>query len=274
MKLEVQSFFDPVTCTLTYIVWDARSRDALVIDSVLDFDPATRMTSKASLNQVTDFLLKKNLTLHWLLETHAHADHLSAARELRERFPGARWAMGARMQEVFQNFKRAFAWPDSVKLENLRVDRWLSDGEDFACGSFRVKAIATPGHTPACMTFEIGRWLFTGDALFMPDSGVGRCDFPGGSADQLYDSVWGKLFAKPSDYEIFVGHDYQPGGRPVAFRIPLKLERQCNIHLNEAVNRADFIRFRENRDRSLSAPRLLAPSLDWNLGAHQIVKRD
>lgn len=273
MKLEVQSFFDPVTFTLTYIVWDAHSRDALVIDSVLDFDPATQLTSKASLNQVTDFLHKKDLTLHWLLETHAHADHLSAARELRERFPGARWAMGERMQDVFQNFKKAFAWPDSVKLENLGIDRWLADGEDFACGTFRVKVIATPGHTPACVTFEIGRWLFTGDALFMPDGGVGRCDFPGGSADQLYDSVWGKLYSKPLNYEIFVGHDYQPGGRPVAYRTPLKHEKECNIHLNETVSRADFIHFRENRDRSLSAPRLLAPSLDWNLGAHQILKR-
>lgn len=272
-KLELQAFYDDVTATLTYVVWDPISLDAVIIDPVLDFDPATQLTSRKSVDKLLGFVKLKELSVHWVMETHVHADHLSAARELCQVLPGCRWAMSARMPEVFSTFKKVYSWPDKSGLEGLGVSRWLQDGEEVSAGSIRVQAIATPGHTPACMTLKIGEWLFTGDALFMPDSGVGRCDFPGGSAEQLYQSVWSKLYAMPDHYQIFVGHDYKPQGRPLAFRTTVGEEKAKNIHLKAATSKDEFVSFREGRDKTLSAPRLLAPSLDWNLGAHQVIKR-
>lgn len=272
-KIELQAFYDDVTATLTYVVWDVVSLDAVVIDPVLDFDPATQLTTRKSLNKLLSFVKGKELNVHWVLETHAHADHLSAAREICAEIPGCEWAMSARMNEVFENFKKVYSWPATARLDKLGVSRWLADGEELTAGSLRIQAIATPGHTPACMTLKIGEMLFTGDALFMPDSGVGRCDFPGGSAESLYQSVWGKLYAMPDDYRIYVGHDYKPKGRQLEFQTTVGEQKAGNIHLNGATSRAEFIAFREGRDKTLSAPRLLAPSLDWNLGAHQVVKR-
>ena len=273
MKLSLHSQFDPATFTVTYVVWHPRTRAAVIIDSVLDYDPATQLTSRQSTDKLISFIKEKDLRVEWILETHAHADHLSAARELREALPGSRWAMGRRMTEVFDTFKKVFAWPAGLTIQQLGVDRWLGDGEEIALDGFTIQAIETPGHTPACMTFKIGEWLFTGDALFMPDSGVGRCDFPGGSAGTLYDSIWAKLYAYPDHFQVFTGHDYQPGGRPVRFQASLGEEKQGNVHLRSDLTRADFVAFREGRDKTLSAPRLLQPRLDWNLGAHQIVKR-
>lgn len=272
-KLDLQAFYDDVTATLTYVVWEPLSLDAVIIDPVLDYDPATQLTSKKSMDKVLNFARSKKLRVHWVLETHAHADHLSAARELCSQLPGCKWAMSSRMSEVFATFKKVYSWPAQVELAGLGVERWLSDGEEISAGSIRIQAIATPGHTPACMTFKIGEWLFTGDALFMPDSGVGRCDFPGGSADQLYQSVWSKLYSMPDHYQIFVGHDYKPRGRQLEFRTTVGEEKASNIHLAAGTSKADFVQFRESRDKTLSEPRLLGPSLDWNLGVHQIVKR-
>ncbi len=271
--LEVHALFDKPTFTLTYIVWDRATRDAVIIDPVLDFDPATQMVSTSSAQRLKQFILAEGLGIHWVLDTHAHADHLSSSRDLRDQHLADSWALGDRMSEVFSTFKRVFAWPGSVDLESMGVDRWLRDGEELSAGTLKIQAIATPGHTPACVTYLIGDWLFTGDTLLMPDSGVGRCDFPGGSAALLYDSVWGKLYRYPDSYEVFTGHDYQPGGRPLRYRCSLKEEKQSNIHLNVSTSKEDFIRFREGRDKTLAAPRLLNPSLDWNLGAHQLVKR-
>lgn len=271
--LSVHTFFDKPTSTLTHIVWHPLTRDAVVIDPVLDFDPATQIVSDHSMLQLVRFLKMQNLNVHWVLDTHAHADHLSASCDLKTNGYATAWGLGERMSEVFENFRKVFAWPADVKLQNLCVDRWFRDGEEFTAGTIRIQAIATPGHTPACLTYRIGEWLFTGDALFMPDSGVGRCDFPGGSAAALYDSVWGKLYRFPDYFEVFVGHDYQPGGRPLKYRCLLGDEKRSNIHLRESTSREDFIAFREGRDKTLSAPRLLNPSLDWNLGAHQMVKR-
>lgn len=273
MSPSVHAFFDKATSTLTYVVWDEVTRDAVVIDPVLDFDPTTQIVSTSSLNQLSHFLTSKNLIVHWVLDTHAHADHLSGAHELKSFCRAQAWAVSEKMSEVFATFAKIFAWPKSLKLEDLGVDRFLKDGEEWRAGSLQIQALATPGHTSACTTFRIGDKLFTGDALFMPDSGVGRCDFPGGSAATLYDSVWGKIYAFPEHFEIYVGHDYQPGGRPLRYRTTVGEEKAGNIHLNAGTNKADFIRFREGRDKTLSAPRLLNPSLDWNLGAHQLVKR-
>lgn len=268
----VHAFFDPASSTLTYAVWDESTLDAVVIDPVLDYDPATQITSAQSLEKVKHFVSEKRLKVHWILETHAHADHLSGARELKRQWPGARWAAGQAMSSVFESFRKVLGWPKTVSLEKLGIDRWLSDGEEFTAGSLRVQAIATPGHTPACLTLRIGEALFTGDTLMMPDAGTGRCDFPGGSAAQLYDSIWGKLYALPDRYRVFVGHDYQPGGRALRYQTTIGEEKASNIHLRESTSKEEFVKFREGRDKTLSAPRLLQPSLDWNLGAHQLVK--
>jgi glyoxylase-like metal-dependent hydrolase (beta-lactamase superfamily II) len=270
--ISVHGFFDPASSTLTYAVWDSVTRDAVVIDPVLDYEPATRATSTGNLEKLKTFISGHGLRVHWVIDTHAHADHLSGGSLLKRVWPEAQWGVSASLSKVFENFKKVFAWPATVKLEDLGLDRWLQDGEEFSAGSLRVRAIATPGHTPACMTYRIGDNLFTGDAIFMPDAGTGRCDFPGGSAAALYDSIWGRLYSLPDATKIFVGHDYQPGGRPLRYQTTVGEQKRSNIHLRAGTSKADFIAFREGRDKTLSAPRLLNPSLDWNLGARQIVK--
>lgn len=270
--LHQHAFFDPVTSTLTYLVWDEATHDALVIDPVLNYDPVTQIVGTSGLAKVKAFIDKKSLLVHWILETHVHADHLSGGRELRGMLKGAQWGCSARLSEVFATFQKVMAWPASVQLAKLGVDRWLRDGEELTAGSLRVQALATPGHTPACTTFRMHDRLFTGDTLMMPDAGTGRCDFPGGSAGQLYDSVWGRLFALPDHHQVFVGHDYQPGGRPLRYQSSLATQKTTNIHLRTSTTKSDFIAFREGRDKTLNPPRLLEPSLDWNLGAHQLVK--
>lgn len=272
-SLKVHTLFDAPTSTLTYVVWDESTRDAVVIDPVLNYDPSTGELSTVSLAQLVHFVRTMDLTVHWVLDTHAHADHLSAAKDMKFLGLARAWGVSSKMNQVFATFSKEFGWPRSVRLEDLGVDRWFEDGEEFSAGSFRIQALATPGHTPACTTFLIGKWLFTGDALFMPDSGVGRCDFPGGSASMLYDSVWGRIYALPEHFEIFVGHDYQPGGRPLRYRTTVGEQKAGNIHLRASTSKAEFVKFREGRDKTLSAPRLLQPALDWNLGAHQLVKR-
>jgi glyoxylase-like metal-dependent hydrolase (beta-lactamase superfamily II) len=270
--ISVHALFDKATFTLTYVVWDPVTRDAVVIDPVLDYDPATQITSDASLKKLSHFIKSEALNVHWVLETHVHADHLTSARELKTAGLAASFGVSEKMKEVFLTFAKVFSWPKSVELKRLKIDRFFKDGEEFTAGSLRLQAISTPGHTPACTTYRIGDKLFTGDALFMPDSGVGRCDFPGGSAATLYDSIWKKLYFFPEEFEIYVGHDYQPGGRPLRYRSTVGEQKRGNIHLRESTSKTDFIQFREGRDKTLSSPRLLNPSLDWNLGAHQIVK--
>jgi glyoxylase-like metal-dependent hydrolase (beta-lactamase superfamily II) len=181
------------------------------------------------------------------------------------------WAMSDAVPKVFQNFQKIYKWPPSVTSAGLQIDRWLRDGEAFSAGSMQWEVIATPGHTPACLTYRLDDWLFTGDAIMMPDGGVGRCDFPGGSASELYTSVWGRIYSLPDHYKIFVGHDYQPGGRPLRYQTTVGEERLENIHLKGSTSREDFVNFREARDKTLKDPRLLAESLDWNLRANQLV---
>lgn len=270
--ISVHALFDKATFTLTYVVWDAATRDAVIIDPVLNYDPATQILSEESLNQLRRFVSSQGLTVHWVLETHAHADHLTSARELKQSGLVHAFGVSEKMNEVFSTFAKVFNWPKSIELKKMGIDRFFKDREEFTAGSMRLQAIATPGHTSACTTYKIDDKLFTGDALFMPDSGVGRCDFPGGSAATLYDSIWKKIYAMPDETEIYVGHDYQPGGRPLRFKSTVGEQKRGNIHLKESTSKDDFIRFREGRDKTLSAPRLLNPSLDWNLGAHQIVK--
>lgn len=263
-NLSVQEFFDTATWTLTYVVYDTDTRDAVVIDPVWDYDPASGELSFESVNKVKNFLLQQKLHLHFILETHAHADHLSGSRGLQEHFPEAKIGIGRNIQKVQKTFEKIFNLGPKFAVDGSQFDFLLDENQKVRAGSLEIKTFFTPGHTPACASYLIGDSLFTGDAIFMPDYGTGRCDFPEGSADALFDSIQ-KIYQLPDDTRIFVGHDYQPHGRNLAFQTTIGEEKKKNIHLNAQTTREEFIAFRKKRDASLSAPRLLLPSIQVNI---------
>ena len=266
--MHVQPFYDARTSTLTYVVSDPESRDAVVIDPVLDFDPASGKIWTESVDKVSAYLRSRGLRLHLVLETHAHADHLSGSQLLRRRFD-ARIAIGERIREVQETFRPVFDLPDWFATDGRQFDRLLRDGEEVRAGSLAIEVIATPGHTPACVTYRIGDAIFTGDALFTEDYGTGRCDFPRGSAEALYDSVR-RLYALPEDTRVFVGHDYQPGGREVRWETTIGASKARNPQLSARTTREEFIAMRQARDASLAAPRLLYPSVQVNIDAGRL----
>ncbi|MFO0601714.1 MAG: MBL fold metallo-hydrolase [Polyangiales bacterium] len=263
--MKIQEFYDPNTYTLTFVAFDEATHDAVVIDPVLDYDPGSSQTSTASVDAVSRFVEKEGLTLHYVLETHAHADHLSGSQLLKQRH-GAKVAIGARITEVQETFRALFDLGPEFRVDGSQFDRLLGDGETLAAGSLSVKVIATPGHTPACVSYLLGDALFTGDALFMEDYGTGRCDFPRGSADDLYQSIQ-KLYALPDATRVFVGHDYQPGGRGLRFETTVGASKRENVQLRAETSREEYVRFRKTRDASLAAPRLLFPSVQVNVNA-------
>jgi len=267
--MEIRHFYDPATHTLTYLVWDPSTRDAVVIDPVLDFDPASGLTSTESVDVVIAAIDELDLRLHCVLETHAHADHLSGSRLLAQRFD-APVAIGAQITEVQETFKALFDLPADFATDGSQFDRLFADGEVFEAGSLNIEVISTPGHTPACVTYKIEDAIFTGDALFMDDYGTGRCDFPRGSATDLYRSVHDKLYALPDETRVFVGHDYQPDGRPLAFETTIGKSKANNPQLRAETSEAEFVRFRQQRDAKLSSPRLLFPSVQVNVDAGQL----
>ncbi len=270
---EVEHFFDPVTSTLTYLVFDRATRDAVVIDPVMDFDAASGRTSAVSADRVADAIARHRLTLHYTLETHAHADHLSGSQHLK-RLLGARVAIGERITEVQATFQPIFDLPDGFALDGSQFDRLLRHGETLHAGALAIEVIATPGHTPACVSYLIGDAVFTGDVLFVEDSGTGRCDFPRGDAEALFHSVHDRLYALPGETRVFVGHDYQPNGRALAFETTIERERQHNIQLTLATTAAEFVAFRTARDRTLGAPKLLLPSIQVNVDAGRLPPAD
>jgi len=267
--MQIKPFHDPSTYTLTYVVYDEHSRDAVVIDPVLDYDPSGSATSTRSLDAVASFIVEEGLVVHDVLETHAHADHLSGSQYLKARF-GARIVIGARISEVQAVFATVFDLGASFAVDGSQFDVLLADGETLHAGTLAIEAISTPGHTPACMTYKIADAVFTGDALFIEDYGTGRCDFPGGSADALYSSVHERLYALPDDTRVFVGHDYQPGGRRVRWETTIGASKEANLQLRAATSREDFVRARQERDAKLAAPRLLYPSVQVNLDAGRL----
>jgi glyoxylase-like metal-dependent hydrolase (beta-lactamase superfamily II) len=270
-SMDIQAFFDPETFTLTYVVFDPSSRDAVVIDPVLDYDVLASTTATTSLERLAEFARDRELRIHYVLETHAHADHLSGSQWLKDRF-GARIAIGERIREVQETFKAALDLPH-LATDGSQFDRLLMDGEVVEAGTLRVEVIATPGHTPACVTYRIGEALFTGDALFMHDYGTGRCDFPGGSADALYDSIARRLYALPGSMRVYPGHDYQPGGRAVAWETTIERSKEENPQLSATTTRAEFIAMRTARDRMLRPPRLLYPSVQINVDGGRLPPR-
>ncbi|MEY4632193.1 MAG: hypothetical protein RIQ81_2313 [Pseudomonadota bacterium] len=260
-------FFEKETCTLSYVVFDERTLDAVIIDPVLDYDPASGSCSEASVSLIVDHVKKKNLNVQMLLETHAHADHLSAAQVLKRFFPMAKLTIGDRIREVQQIFREVYGFEDWFKADGHQFDRLVKDGETLKVGTMEFKCVNTPGHTPACSTWVLngGVVAFTGDSMFMPDSGTGRCDFPGGSADDMYESIVEKIYRLPDATRLFVAHDYQPGGRDLRWETTVAEAKQFNIQIKEGTTREKYIEFRRARDKTLSAPRLIHPSVQVNI---------
>jgi glyoxylase-like metal-dependent hydrolase (beta-lactamase superfamily II) len=264
----IEAFFDRRTQTLTYVVFDPETRDAVVIDPVLDYEPVGSFTFAESADAVSAFARQRELRLHYVLETHAHADHLTASQLLARRFD-AKIAIGKRITEVQAIFARVFDLPANFATDGSQFDVLLEDGAVLRAGSLCVTALATPGHTPACLSYLIGDAVFTGDALFMDDYGTGRCDFPRGSADALFDSVQ-KLYRLPEATRVFVGHDYQPNGRDVRWETTIGASKQRNVQLNATTTRAEFVSFRQRRDAQLAAPKLLFQSVQVNVDAGRL----
>jgi glyoxylase-like metal-dependent hydrolase (beta-lactamase superfamily II) len=267
--MNVRAFYDPATSTLTYVVFDPATKDAVVIDPVLDFDPASSAITTTSVERVAAFLREGGLRVHWVLETHAHADHLTASQWLKKHFH-AKTAIGERIVEVQSTFKDVFDMPESFRTDGAQFDRLLRDGETLEAGALRIEVIATPGHTPACVTYRIEDAVFTGDALFIEDYGTGRCDFPRGDSDDLYRSVHDRLYALPDATRVFVGHDYQPGGREVRYETTIGVSKTANVQLRSSTTRESFVSMRKERDAGLAAPRLLFPSVQVNIDAGRI----
>ncbi|HEY8153314.1 MAG TPA: MBL fold metallo-hydrolase [Myxococcota bacterium] len=266
--MKIQHFFDEPTATLSYVVWDEDARVAVLIDSLLDFDPKSGRTCTRSCEAVARFLDERRLSLTLVLDTHAHADHLTGMPFFRERY-GARTGIGAEIRQVQAIFRRIFNLGDAFPVDGSQFDVLLREGDVLAAGPLRVEAIHTPGHTPACMSYRIGDALFVGDGLFMPDYGTARCDFPGGSAEALYDSIQ-RLYTLPEATRVFTCHDYRPGGRPLRFESTIGEQKRTNVQLSHATTRAAFIELRKTRDAGLEMPTLILPSIQVNIRAGRL----
>lgn len=270
----VKEFFDQRTSTLTYVVYDENTRDAVVIDPVLDYDPEAGKVSFSSTREVIDFLQSLKLTPHFVLETHVHADHLSGSQVLKQSFPNLKIAIGRGIHAVQATFKEVFGFGSDFQSDGSQFELLLEDGQTVSAGSLNIKTLFTPGHTPACVSYLIGENLFVGDAIFMPDYGTGRCDFPGGDSAQLYDSIQRRIYALPGETVIYVGHDYQPNGRPLKFKASVAEQAESNIHLTKNTTRDEFVQFRSARDKGLSVPKLLFPSIQVNICAGKLPEAD
>ncbi len=261
----VQHFFDEATSTFTYVVSDAETGLAAVIDPMLDLDYASGTLTTRSADEVIQYIRAHNLSLGYILETHIHADHLSSAPFIREQL-GGEVVIGSQITSVQDTFATIFAEGDGFRRDGSQFDLMLSDRDTLTLGGLEVRALHVPGHTPACMAYLIGDALFVGDTLFMPDAGTARCDFPGGDARSLYQSCQ-RLLELPDDTRVFVCHDYQPGGRDIAFKSTVAEQRAHNIHVGAGISADDFVAMREARDADLDMPTLILPSLQVNMRA-------
>ena len=262
---EVKTFFDSATSTFTHVVADPQTQACAVIDPVLDFDPKSGRTSTRSADSVVEHVRSEGLNAQWILETHIHADHLSAAPYVKEHLGGAT-GIGAQVCEVQETFAKLFNFEDSFKADGSQFDRLFDDGESFSIGSLEVRVIATPGHTPACVSYLAGDALFVGDTIFMPDFGTARCDFPGGDARSLYRSIR-KLFALPEDTRMFMCHDYKPGGRELRWETSVAEQRAENKHVRDGISEDEFVSMRTERDSELDMPVLILPAVQVNIRA-------
>lgn len=264
--MKIEAFYDAQTYTVTYIVFDAESKDAVIIDPVLDYEPWASKISFTNLEKYKAFIDSHQLKLHYILETHAHADHLSSSQYLKDAYPQAKIAIGENIRQVQEVFKGLFNFKD-LKTDGSQFDQLFADGESFAAGSLAFRVINTPGHTPACISYVIEDAVFTGDSLFMEDYGTGRCDFPGGNSEDMYVSIHEKLYDLPDEMRVFVGHDYQPGGREVKYETTIGISKERNPFLRAETSAEEFVARRNSRDSELKAPVLLLPSVQVNINA-------
>ncbi|CAM5313642.1 MBL fold metallo-hydrolase OS=Stutzerimonas stutzeri OX=316 GN=CXK95_13325 PE=4 SV=1 [Stutzerimonas stutzeri] len=264
MSARIEAFFDPDTFTYSYVVSDPQTRQCAVIDSVLDYDAASGRTSHQAADRIIDYIRTHELQVQWLLETHVHADHLSAAHYLKQHL-GGRLAIGERITEVQRTFAELFNAGADFATDGRQFDQLFRDGERFQIGNLDAQALHTPGHTPACLTYLIGDAAFVGDTLFMPDYGTARCDFPGGDARTLYRSIQ-KLFALPDSTRVFLCHDYKAPGRKTFFHeTSIGAERVHNVHIHAGITEEEFVTMRTARDATLGLPALILPSVQINM---------
>jgi glyoxylase-like metal-dependent hydrolase (beta-lactamase superfamily II) len=263
MKPEVQPFRHESTGTWSYVVSDPRTRKSAIIDPVLDFDPKSGRSMAASADAIAVFVRGQSLTNQWILETHAHADHLSAAPWLQAAV-GGQIAIGQGIREVQRAFRTILNLEPEFPVDGRQFDRLLADGDEFAIGSLPVRVMATPGHTSDSVSYLVGDAVFVGDSIFMPDSGTARCDFPGGDAGRLYASIR-RLYELPGPTRVFVCHDYKPDGREARCETTIAAQRERNIHLKDGTGEEEFTSMRRKRDATLDMPTLLYPSVQFNI---------
>jgi len=268
MQPRVRGFFHEPSCTISYVVAEPEGPACAIIDPVLDFDPNAARTSTEFADRLIVHVQENGLEVEWLLETHAHADHFSAAAYLKERL-GGRIAIGATVTEVQRLWKAIYNFGDACRTDGSQFDHLFTEGETFRIGTLEAQVIDTPGHTPANITYLVGDAAFIADTIFQPDFGTARCDFPGGSARILYHSIqW--ILALPSDTRLFTGHDYMPGGREPKWESTVAEQRRANIHLKNEPSEAAFVAMREARDAELPMPRLILQSLQVNINAGRL----
>jgi len=265
---DVNAFFDPATNTITYVVRDPQTQACAVIDSVMDIDYAAGRISFDHADEVIEYIRTNDLKLEWILETHVHADHLSAAPYIQAKL-GGKTGISKNITIVQDTFGKVFNEGTEFQRDGSQFDVLLTDGDRFKIGMLDFEVIETPGHTPACITFKIGDAAFVGDTLFMPDGGSARADFPGGDAGRLYDSIQ-KLLTLPDETRLFMCHDYGPNGREIRWETTVAEEKAHNIHVGDGRSREDFVKMREERDATLDVPKLIIPSLQVNMRAGEI----
>lgn len=265
MQPTVQAFFDPATWTVSYVIYEKPGSACGIVDSVLDYDPKSGRTRTASADKLVAFVREHELHVAWILETHAHADHLSAAHYLRDQL-GGKIAIGGLITRVQDVFKGVFNLEPGFQTDGRQFDHLFQDGEQFAIGALTAEAMAVPGHTPACMAYRIDDAVFVGDTLFMPDVGTARCDFPGGDAPTLYRSVR-KLLGLPPETRLYMCHDYPPGDRTPMWETTVAAQRAGNIHVHDGVSEEEFVRMRTARDATLEMPVLILPAVQVNIRA-------
>ena len=269
----VTAFFDEPTYTVSYVVADPETKACAVVDSVLDFDPASGRTNTESADEVIEFIRKNDLKVEWILETHVHADHLSAAPYLQEKL-GGKIAIGAEIRTVQDTFGKIFNEGTRFQRDGSQFDKLMVDGDTFRIGNIEAHALHTPGHTPACMTYVVGDAAFVGDTMFMPDYGTARADFPGGDARTLYRSIK-KVLSLPPETRLFMCHDYKaPGRDEYKWETTVAEERANNVHVHDGITEDAFVAMREARDATLDMPRLILPSIQINMRAGQMPEPD
>lgn len=272
IKPEVLAFFDEPTNTFSYVVKDPASSACAVVDSVMEIDYAAGRLSLNGADKIIDYIRSQNLELQWIIETHVHADHLSAAPYIQEKL-GGKIGIGAEITTVQNTFGKIFNAGSDFCRDGSQFDHLFKDGDEYMVGEMRCHTLHTPGHTPACMTHIMGDAAFVGDTLFMPDGGSARADFPGGDAKILYQSIQ-RILALPDELRLFMCHDYMPNGRAVEYQTTVKQQRENNIHVHSGISENDFVKMRETRDSTLGMPKLILPSLQINMRAGHLPPED